>query len=339
MQQMMRASASRIETEMEQETALSTAVRSGPIDLAMSGWLDAHKRSAKTRRAYQDTITQFHAALQHVQLDLDSEPEKIALAAQAFAAFSQRGEQVSRATFNQRLAILSSFYAYAMDRNLVLPLDANGRPRNPISLVEREKVQAYAGAQVLASEDVITRLQRIDRSTAIGKRDYALLAVLLQTGRRVSEVASLRWQHVALQGKNITLTFDHCKGGKVMIDTLSVAVSTALIEWLHAAYGVQLGQLAKETPLWISFTRNRRYRGQALSIQSIADVCERYLGVSKVHVTRHTFTHLMMKAGATLPEIQARLGHESLDTTGRYARALTSAENPHAETLAKLIGL
>ena len=324
---------------MEQETTLSTVVMSGPLDLAITGWLDAHKRSAKTRRAYEDTIMQFRAALQHVQLDLDSEPEQIALAVQAFAAFSQNSEQVSRATFNQRLAILSSFYTYAIDRNLVLPLDATGRPRNPISLVQREKVQAYAGAQALDSEEVITRLQRIDRSTAIGKRDYALLAVLLQTGRRVSEVASLRWQHVALVGKKITLTFDHCKGGKVMTDTLSVAVSSALIEWLHAAYGAQLGQLAKDAPLWISFTRNSCYRGQALGIQSIADICERYLGSSKVHVTRHTFTHLMMKAGATLPEIQARLGHESLDTTGRYARSLTSAENPHAETLAKLIGL
>lgn len=324
---------------MNNDAALSPIVTSGSIDLAIIGWLDAHKRSAKTSRGYQDTITQFRTALQHVGFDLDGTPEQIALAAQAFAAFSQRREQVSRATFNQRLAILSSFYTYAMDRNLVLPLDANGRARNPITLVEREKVQAYAGAQALASEDVITRLQRIDRTTAIGKRDYALLAVLLQTGRRVSEVASLRWQHVALVGKKLTLTFDHCKGGKVMIDTLSIAVSSALLEWLHAAYGEQLGHLAKDAPLWISFTRNSRYRGYALGIQSIADICERSLGVSKVHVTRHTFTHLMMKAGATLPEIQARLGHESLDTTGRYARSLTSAENPHAETLTKLIGM
>lgn len=95
----------------------------------------------------------------------------------------------------------------------------------------------------------------------------------------------------------------------------------------------------KDTLLWISFTRNSRYRGQPLGTQSIADVCERYLGISKVHITRHTFSHLMVKAGATLPEIQARLGHESLDTTGRYVKALTSAENPHADALAKLLGI
>src|SRR5487761_1652788 len=98
---------------MQDETALSTIVT--------SGWIDAHKRSEKTRRAYQDTISQFRAALQHVQLDLDGEPEKIALAAQAFASFSKAKEVVARATVNQRLAILSSFYTYGMKHNLLLP--------------------------------------------------------------------------------------------------------------------------------------------------------------------------------------------------------------------------
>lgn len=324
---------------MQDETALSTIVTSGPIDIAIIGWIDAHKRSEKTRRAYQDTISQFRAALQHVQLDLDGEPEKIALAAQAFASFSKAKEVVARATVNQRLAILSSFYTYGMKHNLLLPLDAAGRARNPLDLTDREKVQAYAGAQALTSDEVIIHLQGIDRTTAQGKRDYALLAVLLQTGRRVSEVADLEWQHVKVQGKKVTLTFDHCKGGKTMIDTLPATVSATLLAWLHAAYGAKLAQLAKDTPLWISFTRNTRYRGSRLGIQSIADVCERVLGLSKVHVTRHTFTHLMIKAGASLPEIQARLGHESLETTGRYARSLTSAENPHADTLAKLLGM
>ena len=57
------------------------------------------------------------------------------------------------------------------------------------------------------------------------------------------------------------------------------------------------------------------------------------------HVTRYTFTHNMIKAGATLNEVQDRLGHESLATTGRYARVLTSAENRHADKLASMLGI
>jgi integrase len=44
-------------------------------------------------------------------------------------------------------------------------------------------------------------------------------------------------------------------------------------------------------------------------------------------------------AGAKVSEIQARLGHESLATTGRYLAALRPDENPHADALAALFGL
>jgi site-specific recombinase XerD len=47
----------------------------------------------------------------------------------------------------------------------------------------------------------------------------------------------------------------------------------------------------------------------------------------------------MIRAGATLPELQARLGHESLATTGIYARALSSDENPHADKIAEMLGI
>ena len=47
----------------------------------------------------------------------------------------------------------------------------------------------------------------------------------------------------------------------------------------------------------------------------------------------------MIKAGATLPELQDRLGHNSLATTGIYARVFTGAKNPHANKLAELFGI
>jgi len=47
----------------------------------------------------------------------------------------------------------------------------------------------------------------------------------------------------------------------------------------------------------------------------------------------------MEDAGAKVSEIQARLGHESLATTGRYLAALKQADNKHADALATLFGL
>jgi hypothetical protein len=47
----------------------------------------------------------------------------------------------------------------------------------------------------------------------------------------------------------------------------------------------------------------------------------------------------MEDAGAKVSDIQGRLGHSSLATTGRYLAALRSAENPHGEKVADLLGL
>ena len=320
--------------------ALTTIVESNHIDLAIAGWLDAHKTSQKTHQVYEATINQYRDELKHIGHDLDSDVRTLAMVAQRFASFttSPRKDSASKSTINQRLAILSSFYNYALARYLLMPIDDAGHVMNPIKIVKREKVQQYAGVQPLAPDNVMNRLKHIDRSTPLGLRDYALLAILLQTGRRLSEVTSLQWRHVHLHGAKITLTFEHCKGDKTMVDTLPAPVSRALLQWLYAYYGTDLNVLAKDAPLWVTLSRNTKQAGQPLGIQAIQQICQKHLG-THTHVTRHTFTHNMIKAGATLNEIQARLGHESLATTGRYARVLTSAENPHADKIAAMLGL
>jgi site-specific recombinase XerD len=47
----------------------------------------------------------------------------------------------------------------------------------------------------------------------------------------------------------------------------------------------------------------------------------------------------MEDAGAKVSDIQAKLGHTNLATTGKYLTALKKSENHHSEALAKLFGL
>src|SRR5260370_42485478 len=75
----------------------------------------------------------------------------------------------------QQLAILSSFYQYA-DRRRKVPFS------NPITMIERSPIEAYAGAVALSEDHVQAALARIDQSTLIGQRNYTLLLVLFNTG-------------------------------------------------------------------------------------------------------------------------------------------------------------
>lgn len=309
---------------------MSTALVTGSgntLDYAIAAWLHAKATrtgSLKTKRAYTDTIQRFRWALQHVGLDLDSDPARVADAAQGWAAqpWDSRRKEVTANTVNQRLAILSSFYTFARKRRLLSD--------NPISLIDRRPVQGYASARPVS--DVAERMADIERETPIGKRDFALLGIALFTGRRLSEIAHLRYSHITREHGQATLTF-RAKGGKTMHDTLPLALSSALLDYVTIVHGTP----SPDTSVWVSLSTH--HFGQPISLQGIADIYKRRLGVTKVHSSRHTFAWGMESIGAKVSDIQARLGHANLATTSRYLQALRSSQNAHGDALAALLGL
>jgi site-specific recombinase XerD len=316
---------------MMSNTALANAP-GDPIDYALAAWLHAKSTrtgSAKTERAYRDTLQRFRWALQQFGLDLDADTARVADVAQAWAStpWDGRRQRVTANTYNQRLAIVSSFYAFTRKRRLL-------QGDNPIELVERRPVHGYAGARPLDSTSVAESLAAIDRTAPDGKRDFALLALAFYTGRRLSELAHLRCGDVRWERGRATLHFAHAKGGKELYDTLPAVLSQALADYVTTVHGPTPGP---ETRLWISLAHHRF--GHPLSKQGIANICFKHLGVSKVHVTRHTFAHSMEQVGAKLSDIQARLGHSNAATTSKYLAALRSAENDHGDALAALLGL
>ena len=305
-----------------------------PIELAISAWLHAKGQrtgSKLTEHSYQEIIQAFRSALRHAGLDLDSDTRAVALVAQAWASRDRHGQcEVSANTYNHHLAILSSFYSFSRKRGLLdIP--------NPISLVDRRPVQEYAAAQPISPKAISQALQSIDTATPEGARNYALLTVALHTGRRVSELAGLRWGDIRVEDGQLQVTW-RCKGAKVMRDKLTPAVSQAVMNYLQMVYGPALGTLSSDAPVWVSFSRNAS-KGSAIGTQALADICRKHLGTSKVHSTRHSFAVSMERVGAHVSEIQSRLGHASLAVTGRYLAALRSEENAHAGDLSRLWGI
>ncbi|HEV2461502.1 MAG TPA: site-specific integrase [Ktedonobacterales bacterium] len=295
-----------------------------PIESFIAGWLDAHTASARTWRAYCDTIESFAAALAAHGLRLGSTPSLVAAVAQRWAKQRADGRpgEVSSGTQAQRLAIVSSFYRYAarMAHPVVVP--------NAIEQVARQRVQAYRGARALPDADVRRRLAAINRTTPAGVRDFALLLLGLQTGRRRQELAAMRWADVEVTGESASITWPRCKGGQVMRDDLPAEVAAPLMAWLAVLQRVSApAELPEGTravaPIWTSLAHNGS-AGHQLTGQAISDICRVRLGTSKVHALRHSFAQQMEELGAHVSEIRDRLGHASLDTT-RYLGALSSA--------------
>lgn len=321
---------------VEGEVSLSASFIAAPermtVDQCIAGWLDAKSKrseSAKTKRAYEDTLFKFRAMLQSTGRDVDGDSNIIAPLAQGWAGKSwEDGKSVSSATFNQRLAILSSFYQYAIRHGVLAA--------NPIERVERRTVRNEHAAHDLSQETVIQGLENIDRATAEGKRDYTLLAVMLETGRRVAEIAGLRWGHIVWHGDTCAVEWVRCKGNKPMKNSLTPEATTILRDYLKAIYQDDLKELADNAPIWISFSD--RSRGKAIGTQTIERICKAHFGTSKAHATRHTWAVSMEQEGATLSEIGAGLGHSNLATTSRYMERHRGYENKHVGKLAKRFG-
>ena len=332
------------------------------IDAAIAEWITQKKTtgSARTATEYERTMESFRRFLAPGGLDVlpitaQSEeqvsrhaidiarvagmwantrmPARLKKDGCASARFDA-ASAVSSSMFNQRLAILSSFYTFVQDTyKLKIP--------NPIKDVKRRKVQAYKAADSIPPDEVEQGLDRIDRSTPEGMRDYALLAVALRTGRRASELAGLRGQDVRIQGRGkdvrIRLTF-HCKGDKDMKDLLDPDTSAVLLDYLHARFGKHLQAIPADAPIWISYSRNKT-NGQPISIRTLSNIVAAHMPTSKVHALRHTFTVGMLRSGAPLTDVADHLGHTDIKITRLYAKELTGDENKYGEQLVKRFGI
>src|SRR6266536_1319944 len=67
------------------------------------------------------------------------------------------------ATHNRRLAIISSFYTYAIEGGLL-------EPPNPIDKIKRRKTQPYRAARAIDADVVRRRLAAIERADLAGAR-------------------------------------------------------------------------------------------------------------------------------------------------------------------------
>ena len=88
-------------------------------------------------------------------------------------------------TVRTYLAILASFYDFAAECGM--------EKRNPVGKYILPKARPYSSGRYLSEEEEAALLGAIDRETAWGLRDYALILFLLRSGRRAGEILGLRW--------------------------------------------------------------------------------------------------------------------------------------------------
>lgn len=187
----------------------------------------------------------------------------------------------------------------------------------PVSFVGAVPTSAgWSGASLprgLVPADVKLLLASCDRRRAKGRRDYAILLLLIRLGLRAAEVADLSLDHVDWRAGVIVA---HGKGDRDERLPLPADVGQAVAGYL------QRGR--PQSPQRALFLRVHAPLGPLRSsgvAQVVRDACRR-AGVEVVgpHRLRHTAATEMLRAGATLPEVAQVLRHRSAATSAIYAK-------------------
>jgi integrase/recombinase XerD len=279
-------------------------------------YLKAHRGlSSNTILAYRDAIKLFLAFLSghtrsHItDLSIDDLNAENAL---AFLSDVEKTRQCTVTTRNLRLSALRTFFEYLVTQDTLHA----GQYQRVIAIPLKQSSHRMMG--YLEVKEVKAVIDCIDRKGVSGRRDYALLNFLYNTGARVQEACDLRIENVHFEPPPlVTITG---KGRKTRQVPLWPETATLLKSYIEE-------RGSSKNPLQAVFLNAR---GQSLTrfgiryiirskIVAAADNCPS-LAKKKVgpHTFRHTTAMHLLQSGVDLTVIKNWLGHVNLDTTHAY---------------------
>ena len=154
------------------------------------------------------------------------------------------------------------------------------------------------------------------RNTLKGKRDYAILALLVGCGLRRRELAGLDVDDIQPRENRWVIADLRGKDGRIRTVAVPVWVKNGINFWLTAAN-------LEEGRLFRSVKKGGKKIGESLgdwAVWAIVEQAAKEIGIDRfgVHDLRRTCAKLCRKAGGDLEQIKFLLGHSSIQTTERY---------------------
>ena len=208
------------------------------------------------------------------------------------------GEKHGHVTANRTVKLLRTLFYWAIDTEL-------WHGENPV-----RRLELYAEKsrhRFLQPAEAPNFFKALRNEPNRNVRDFAVISLF--TGARMSDVLSMRWQHVSREAK--TWTIPDPKSRVPYVVSLLPEVLDVLDE---------RQQLNRESE-WV-FPSSRGKSGHLLNVRRGWTSLLKRAGISDLrrHDLRRTLGSWMAKGGASLPLIGKALGHQSLSATQIYSR-------------------
>jgi integrase/recombinase XerD len=166
--------------------------------------------------------------------------------------------------------------------------------------------------QGLTEAQARAMLHSCDRRRSIGRRDHAVIVLMLRLGLRASEVAALRMDDLDWRGGTVTV---HGKRARVDQLPLPADVGEAIAGYLQRGRPCTTARevFVKASPPHAGL--------DGPTVSRIVRCASVRVGLTPfgAHRLRHTAACQMLRAGGSLAEIGQVLRHDSAQTTAEYA--------------------
>ncbi|MGI4756930.1 MAG: tyrosine-type recombinase/integrase [Janthinobacterium lividum] len=273
---------------------------------------DLSPAQAQLRQMVLDSVTSVHSRRNYAKaLDLlfDLSAGR-PLTRSLLMEYRTSMEGLAPSTVNVRLSAIRKLVTEARKNGMLSTEDAAN-----LTDIPNVRQKGTRMGNWLTKEQARELLQVPDRSTLKGKRDYAILALLVGCALRRRELASLTVEDIQMRENRWVISDLRGKGGRIRTVAIPMWVKQGINAWQTAAH-------FEEGPLLRSLNKAGRV-GESLSDWAIWDVVTTsasVIGIERfgAHDLRRTCAKLCRKAGGDLEQIKFLLGHSSIQTTERY---------------------
>ncbi|EQC44294.1 tyrosine-type recombinase/integrase [Bacteriovorax sp. Seq25_V] len=226
------------------------------------------------------------------------------------------GEPCTPKTINRKLASLSTYFKYLVERNYC--------QINPVSSVKRPRPEVKSPTNAISKAQVLEIFDAISRNKNSGPMHMALLVTFFTTGLRKSEILNLRFKDYHRHGDHMVFEY-RGKGGKLgkkLLNPVCVKAINEYVKWME-----ELERPHEESDWLFQPTRNPsdpKNLNKPLNPKTINEIINSYakkvgIGVSVTpHSARATFISELLGAGVDIYTVAREVNHASVKTTQEY---------------------
>lgn len=219
-------------------------------------------------------------------------------------------EKYAKSTASRMLTVARRLLDEACFRGLIAS--------NPAERVRGFHLDNESPRTALSEDQCIKMLKAIDRTTPKGKRDYALLSLMIRTGIRRAEVVALKVADLGMEQGFYIITIRHGKGDKRRMAKLKPELNMAIQDYL-----ITRNEVTPDSWLFVGIGKNQKWRNEPLhmygGLNYILKERAKSIGLDLTpHDLRATFATLALEGKAPLQKVQYAMGHADPRTTERY---------------------